>query len=103
MAGRSEPRRPRWYGIPVRAAIITFLLTLLTFAISLLLGIVGILGIAKMRGVAPKLAPAYRQVAFPAAMAVGAVVLVLSLIVETRRYRRGQVLRQIEQESQITR
>jgi hypothetical protein len=103
MAGRPEPRRPRWYGIPVRAAIITFLLTLLTFAVSLLLGIVGILGIAKMRGVAPNLAPAYRQVAFPAAMAVGAVVLVLSLIVEARRYRRGQVLRQIEQESQITR
>ena len=103
MAGRAEPRRPRWYGIPVRAAIITFLLTLLTFAVSLLLGIVGILGIAKMRGVAPNLAPAYRHVAFPAAMAVGAVVLVVSLIVEARRYRRGQVLRQIEQESQITR
>jgi hypothetical protein len=103
MAGGSEPRRPRWYGIPVRAAIITFLLTLLTFAVSLLLGIVGILGIAKIRGVAPNLTLAYRHFAFPAAMAVGAVALVLTLIVETRRYRRGQVLRRIEQESQTTR
>ena len=36
-------RKPRWYLIPVRILIVTFLVTLLSFALSLLLGIFGYL------------------------------------------------------------
>jgi hypothetical protein len=34
-------RPPRWYAIPVRVLLVTFIGTLISFAISLLLGIVG--------------------------------------------------------------
>ena len=87
MLKSSRVREPRWYGIPFRVAFITFLLTLLAFAISLLLGIVGLVVFAKIRGGTPNLAVAYRQIAFPAAMTVAAIVFLSSLIVEVRHYR----------------
>jgi phosphoglycerol transferase MdoB-like AlkP superfamily enzyme len=72
--------------------LITFLLTLLSFAICLLLGILGLVISGAMRGVHPNLASAYRRFAFPAALAIAAVVLVSATIMEIRRYRQMKAL-----------
>lgn len=96
MAGRRSVREPRWYGIPFRVAFVTFLLTLLSFAISLLLAIVGFVLLAKFRGTTPNLAMAYRNVAFPVALTVGAVVMVSMLVVEVRHYRQSKALAKLE-------
>jgi phosphoglycerol transferase MdoB-like AlkP superfamily enzyme len=84
--------QPSWYWVPVRVVIITFLLTLLTFALCLLLGILGLVISAALRGVHPNLTSAYRDFAFPVAMTVAAVVLVSATIMEVRRYRRMKTL-----------
>ena len=64
-------RKPRWYLIPVRILIVTFLVTLLSFALSLLLGIFGVILAAKIKGAHPNLTLAYRDVALPIAALVG--------------------------------
>ena len=88
--------RPRWYLIPSRVLVVTFLFTALSFAVSLLLGIVGILVGAWLRGVPPNLAIAYRHIAAPAAAAVAAIVLVTTASMEIRHYRQMKVLASIE-------
>ena len=89
-------RRPRLLFIPIRVLLITFLLTLLALAISLFLGIIGIVISAEMRGVAPNMPSAYRIVAAPTAIVVALVGLVASIIVEVRHYRQTKVLSEIE-------
>lgn len=89
-------RRPRPVFLPIRVLLITFLLTLLALAVSLLLGIIGIVISAEMRGVAPNMSTAYRIVAFPTAIVVGLLALVASIIVEVRNYRQTKVLSEIE-------
>jgi len=42
MSVRGSIRKPRWYGLVVRVCLVTFIGTLLCFAISLLLAILGI-------------------------------------------------------------
>jgi putative glutamine amidotransferase len=81
-----------WIGIPVRAFLITFLFTLLSFAIALLLSILGTIVYSQIRHVAPNLAFAYRHIAFPFAIIVGATVFVISFVIETRNYRRRERL-----------
>jgi hypothetical protein len=85
-------RQPRWYWVPVRVVVITFLLTLVTFALCLLLGILGLVISGALRGVHPNLTLAYRHFAFPLAMGIGAVVLVTATIMEVRRYRQMKAL-----------
>ncbi len=87
-----HPAKPRWYMIPVRVVLITFLLTLLSFALSLLLGILGLVISGRIRGVHPNMAAAYRHFAFPAAIAVAAVCLVSATITEVRYYRQAKAL-----------
>jgi hypothetical protein len=87
---------PRWYAIPLRVLLITFLVTLLTFAVSLFLAILGIVGVAKARGANPYLPIAYRDFAIPVASVVGAFALVTSLVMEVRHYRQAKALRSIE-------
>jgi len=87
-----SPHQPRWYWVPVRIAIITFLFTLLSFAICLLLGILGLVVSSALRGVHPELTSAYRHFAFPAAIVVAAVVLLSATIMEIRRYRQMKAL-----------
>ena len=84
---KNEPRRPRWIGIPPRVFAVTFLLTLLSFAVGLLLSILGTIVYAQVKHIAPNLPFAYRHIAFPFAITVGSIVLVLSLIMEIRNYR----------------
>jgi len=96
-------REPRWYVIPARIALITFLLTLLAFAVSLLLGIVGIVIAARVRGIDPNLTTAYRQIAFPLAVVVGAITFISACITEIRHHRQTKALAGIERISASSR
>jgi hypothetical protein len=89
----------RWIGIPVRALGMTFLFTLLSFAVALLLSILGTVVYSQVKHVAPNLTFAYRHIAFPCAIAAGSVVLVLSLGMEIRNYRQRKTLEEIERSS----
>ena len=96
MGRRRAIRKPRWYGIPLRVAVVTLLLSILSFALSLLLGIVGIVLVAKLRGETANVALAYRNIAAPVAAVVGLVVFVLSVAMEMRHYRQTKALGEIE-------
>jgi uncharacterized membrane protein YbhN (UPF0104 family) len=97
--GRTSSDGPRWIGIPARVFLMTFLLTLLSFAIALLLSILGTVVYSQVKHVAPNLTFAYRHIAFPFAITVGAIVLVLSLVMEIRHYRQRKTLAGIERVS----
>jgi hypothetical protein len=92
------PHKPRWYLIPVRVLLVTFLVTLFCFAVSLLLGILGVVLAAWLRGVHPNMTFAYRNVAFPAATAVAVIVFVSAMGMEIRHYRQTSALRNIERQ-----
>jgi uncharacterized membrane protein YfcA len=97
MASLKTPaHQPRWYMIPVRVLLVTFVVTLLSFAVSLLLGIGGTVLAARLRGAHPEMAFAYRQIAVPAAATVAAIVAVSAIFMEVRHYRRARTLNQIE-------
>ncbi len=91
-----ERRKPRLFLVPVRALLITFILTLLTFAVSLLLGIIGFVLYTHSSGSRVSLALSYKMVAFPTALVVGGIVLVVMLTSEIRRYRQEKALASIE-------
>jgi uncharacterized BrkB/YihY/UPF0761 family membrane protein len=86
------PRPPRWYTIPVRVLLVTFIGTLLSFAVGLFLGIVGTFLAAAVRHLTPDMTFAYRHVAMPMAIVAGAVIFVLALILELRHYRQSKTL-----------
>jgi hypothetical protein len=90
------PRPPRWYAIPVRVLLVTFILTLISFAVSLLLGIVWTVVVSALRGVHPNMTVAYRRIALPAAAVAGSIVFVLALAMEIRHYRQSRTLAAIE-------
>jgi hypothetical protein len=89
-------RIPQWYGIPVRVLLVTFLGTLISFAVSLLLAILGTVIGAALRGVHPDMRIAYRDIALPMALLVGAIIFVLTLVMEIRHYRQARTLSAIE-------
>src|ERR1035441_81500 len=91
---------PRWTGIPARVFAMTFLFTLLSFAVALLLSIMGTVAYSQVKLLAPNLTFAYRHIAFPFAITAGAIVLVLSLVMEIRNYRQRKRLAGIERVSQ---
>lgn len=80
----------------MRAFALTFLFTLLSFAVALLLSILGTIVYSQIEHVAPNLTFAYRHIAFPFAICVGSVVLIVMLIVEFRNYRQHRALSAIE-------
>jgi hypothetical protein len=97
MSASNKPAtKPGWYLIPMRVLLVTFLLTLLAFAVSLLLGILGLVIAARVRGFHPNMTTAYRHIAFPAATIVGAIVLISASVIEIRRYRQTKALNEIE-------
>ncbi|HEV2716053.1 MAG TPA: hypothetical protein VGU64_12375 [Terriglobales bacterium] len=96
---KSPARKPRWFLIPVRVVLVTFLLSLLTFAVTLLLGMLGIVAGARARGIHPDMRIAYRHIALPSAAVVGAIVLVSSVFMEVRHYRQAKALASIERAS----
>ena len=89
-------RPPHWYGIPVRVALLTFLGTLLSFALVLFLSIIGALVISAIRGVPLQMRIAYRDIAIPAALVAAAVIFVITVIMEVRHYRQAKSLAAIE-------
>jgi hypothetical protein len=90
---------PRWIGIPVRVCAMTFLFTLLSFAVALLLSILGTVVYSQVKHVAPDMPFAYRHIAFPFAIASGVIVMVLSAAMEIRNYRQRKTLAGIERVS----
>jgi|SRR5581483_11959626 len=86
----------RWYLIPLRVLIATFVITLISFAVSLFLAIGGVVLAARLRGAHPNMAIAYRHVAAPAAAIAAGVVLISALVMEIRHYRQTKALKRIE-------
>jgi len=78
----------RWLLIPARVLLVSFLLALLAFAVCLLLGIVGLVISAGVRGVHPNITVAYREIAFPAAVVAGVIGLLVAVVLEVRHLRR---------------
>lgn len=90
MPSSKAPRSSlRWLLVALRVLLATFLLTLLSFAACLLLGIAGLVITAGVRGAHPNMAIAYREIAFPAAVVAAAAALVAVIAMEVRHYRRG--------------
>jgi len=89
-------RKPRWYGLVVRVCLVTFIGTLLCFAISLLLAILGIAIVSAFGAVHPDMRIAYRHIAIPMALVAGSIVFVLALVMEVRHYRQNKTLSAIE-------
>jgi len=92
----SPARSPHWYGIVVRVCLVTFIGTLLCFAVSLLLAILGTVIVAALRGVHPDMRIAYRQIALPMALVAGSIIFILALVMEIRHYRQTKTLSAIE-------
>lgn len=92
-------RAPRWYTIPVRVALVTFISTLTCFAVSLLLAILGTVIIASLRHVHPDMRLAYRMIALPFAAVAGIIIFALALGMEIRHYRQMKTLSGIERAS----
>jgi len=93
------PHPPRWYTIPVRVLLVTFIGTLISFAVSLLLGILGTVIVSALRHVNPNMTVAYRQIALPAAIVAGSIIFVLALTMEIRHYRQSKTLAALERMS----
>ena len=96
---QGQARNPSWVKIPFRVAFFTVLFTLMIFSVSLLLSIIGLVIYAHMHGVRPDMPFAYKHIALPIAVVAGCIVLVLSLIMEIRYYRRSKILAGIERTS----
>jgi len=96
MVSATASRTPHWYGIPVRVALLAFLGTLLSFTVSLLLAIIGMLMVWKLQGAHPDMTIAYRRIALPTAMVGGGLAFLFSLYTEIRHYRQSKTLRAIE-------
>jgi hypothetical protein len=93
------PRPPRWYAIPVRVLLVTFIGTLICFAVTLLVGILGTVIISALRHTHINMTIAYRLIALPAAAVAGSIIFVLSLAMEIRHYRQSKTLAAIERMS----
>ena len=93
------PRPPRWYAIPVRVLLVTFIGTLISFAVGLLVGIIGTVIISAIRHVHPNMTVAYRNIALPVAVVAGSIIFVLALAMEIRHYRQSKTLAAIERMS----
>ena|ERR1039458_6990331 len=93
------PRPPRWYAIPLRVLVVTFIGTLISFAVSLLVGILGTVIVSALRRVQPNMTIAYRIIALPVAVAAGSIIFVLALTMEIRHYRQSKTLAAIERMS----
>jgi uncharacterized membrane protein YbhN (UPF0104 family) len=80
----------------MRVLLMTAVVTLLAFAVSLLLSILGTVVYSQVEHTSPNMPYAYRYVAFPFAICVGVTVLALSLAMEIRHYRQRRALASIE-------
>ena len=86
--------------VPLRVLLIALLFTLLAFAISMLLGILGTVVLAALRHTPPDLPFFYRRIASPIAVTVGVLVLLIFGAMEVKRYKQSKALASIERMSQ---
>ena len=93
---KTSTANDRWYAIPVRVLVVTFLLTLLSFAISLLIGILWLVVAGVSKGLHPNMTTAYRQIALPATAVAGTLILVSTAVMEIRRHHQAKTLAEIE-------
>ncbi len=75
---------------------VTFLLSLLSFAVSLFLAIVALVVAGEIAGTRPDMPFAYRHVAIPFAVVVAVLVVISATVVEVRRFRQAKALAAIE-------
>ena len=99
MSPKPHVRAPRWYAIPLRVLLVTFIGTLISFAVTLFLGIIGTGVVSAVRGIHPNMTIAYRHIALPAAVVAGSIIFVLALTMEIRHYRQSKTLAAIERVS----
>ena len=99
MPPKSHAHQPRWYAIPVRVLLVTFIGTLISFAVTLFFGIIGTAVISALRGIHPNMTIAYRGIALPVAVVAGSIIFVLALFMEIRHYRQSKTLAEIERVS----
>jgi hypothetical protein len=83
----------------MRVLLVTFIGTLISFALTLLVGIIGIGAFSILRGIHPDMTIAYRHIALPAAVVAGSIIFVLALTMEIRYYRQAKTLAAIERVS----
>jgi hypothetical protein len=95
----SKLREPHWYGVLARVVLVSFVCTLLVFAVSLLVGIVGTVIASRLRGTRPDMTVAYRYIALPTAAIAGLIVFVLALAMEIQHYRQAKALASISRAS----
>jgi hypothetical protein len=88
---KSPSLLPRLLLVPVRVLLVSFLLTLLSFAVFLFLGIVGLLISAALRGAHPNMTVAYREIAFPGASVLGGIALLVAIVIEVRYQSRKRI------------
>ncbi len=100
MPSTDRARPPRWYAIPGRVLLVTLVMTLLTFAVTLLISIAGLVLAGWHHGTSPDLPFAYRHIALPVALVTGSIVFVLALVMEIRHYRQARTLAGIARASQ---
>ena len=99
IASDSKLREPHWYGLLARVLLVTFVGTLLVFAVSLLLGMVGTVIASGLHGTRPDMTVAYRYIALPTAAIAGVIALVLALAMEIQHYRQAKALASISRAS----
>jgi len=95
----SKLREPHWYGLLARVVLVTFVCTLLVFAVGLLLGILGTVMASRLHGTRPDMTVAYRYIALPTAAIAGLIVFVLALAMEIQHYRQAKALASISRAS----
>lgn len=95
----AKMRKPGLVGVVLRVVFVAFLLTLLTFAVTLLGSIITLAIVGELRGglAHVNMAVAYRHVAFPVALTMGAIALVVAFVYEMRRYLRMRALARLEE------
>lgn len=79
--------KPRRWAVAVRIALITGLVTVVTFAMALFAGIAGMALLSLVRGSSVDMANAYRHIALPVAVLAFVLALILGSRYELRRYR----------------
>jgi len=99
MAATLSLRSPQWYGIPLRVFLLTFIGTLISFAVGLFFAIFGTIVLSALKGIHPDFRVAYRSVALPVSLVAGGIILVLSIVMEIRHYRQTRALTALEKMS----
>lgn len=96
MTREKSSRPPRWYSVPVRVLLLTFIGTLLSFSVILFFSIFGTVILSALRGVHPDMRLAYRHIALPLGMVAGGIIFVIAIATEIRHYHQTKTLRAIE-------